>query len=283
MGCQDAEEEEPNARLFMLPSKSLPRIRGGAQETEHAPEIQTVLKRFVEFLPPNADPGRSRAMISPTSWSAQEQAQAGQQYDDPPDDHHRPIPEAYGKGGVTERPPGYPERVTTIPREYGDADLQHSLARAPRRSACSSPLSSLLVSRARGRAPLLVGYQFHAEHREGHGKAGAGFLGEALGRDAKFRFRSRWWNSCAIIRGARIANLCFLHRRGIGNGTCSITAKRSRNGQDSTKRNGISRLPVNVRDSDAPRQFRRAHGPALDGGMSPRNDDAILGSGNGRG
>jgi hypothetical protein len=83
-----------------------------------------VLDRFVEFLPPNADP---RKITRDDLTDFMVRLKNRHKLDNNPVIHQMIIVaqfvKRHRKGGVT-RNLGLPERVVTLPREYSDADLK---------------------------------------------------------------------------------------------------------------------------------------------------------------
>ena len=242
-------------------------------------KYRAVLERFVEFLPANADPRKvSRDDLTDFMVALKNK----HKLDNNTIIHQMIIVaqflKRYGKGGVTKNL-GLPERVISIPREYGDAGLNAFFG------ACSPEeralYSTFLFTGFREQEVVNLFWSdvhFTLNTIRVTAKPDLGF------------WPKRWEERELPVAKALIKllsahpqrpNCRFVFPSPPGNREwhmldhCKDIAKRA--GLDENQM-GSQDLPVNVRDPDAPRRLRCAHGPALDGASQPGNHDALFGS-----
>ena len=119
----------------------------------------------------------------------------------------------YGKGGVTKNL-GLPERVISLPREYGDADLKKFF------DACTPAERALFSTflftgfREQGVVHLFWSdVNFRAQHYSGHLEARPRLLAEALRGTRSSGFQGAHGSPHGSPAKERIADFCFHPRR----------------------------------------------------------------------
>jgi integrase len=139
LGLTDADEEEAKRTAVHVAVKHYLESVEALKKPNTLRKYRAVLGRFVEFLPPNADP---RKVTRDDLTDFMVALKNKYKLDNNTVIHQMIIVaqflKRYGKGGATKNL-GLPERVISIPREYGDADLDRFF------SACS-PAEGALYS-----------------------------------------------------------------------------------------------------------------------------------------
>ena len=125
---EEGEDEEPKRTVVHVAvSHYLESVEALKKPNTHR-KYKAVLERFVEFLPPNADP---RKITRDDLTDFMVRLKNKHKLENNTVIHQMIIVaqflKRHGEGGVTKNL-GLPERVTTLPREYGDAHLQKFFA-----------------------------------------------------------------------------------------------------------------------------------------------------------
>lgn len=239
LGIESAEEEEGKRSSAHVAAKHYLASIEAPKKPNTYRKYKAVLDRFVEFLPPNADPKKiSRDDLTDFMVVLKNK----HRLDNNTVIHQMVIVaqflKRYGKVGAT-KDIGLPERMVSLPREYSDGDLTRFF------DACT-PAERVLFSTF-----LFSGFgeqevvhfcwpdlNFNLDMIRVTSKPDLGFWRSA-GRSGKFQFRSRSLNCCAAIRTRGTPGSSFRRRKGIASRICCCAARRSRSGQSSMRRNLI--------------------------------------------
>jgi integrase len=128
LGVEGSEEEEPKRTAVHVAVKHYLESVEALKKPNTLRKYKAVLDRFVEFLPPNADP---RKITRDDLTDFMVRLKNKHKLDNNTVIHQMIIVaqflKRHGKGGVTKNL-GLPERVVSLPREYGDADLKSFFA-----------------------------------------------------------------------------------------------------------------------------------------------------------
>jgi integrase/recombinase XerD len=124
MGLMDAAEDEPKRTAVHVAVKRYLDSVEALKKPNTLRKYKAVLDRFVQFLPPNADP---RKITRDDLTDFMVLLKNKHKLENNTVIHQMIIVaqflKRHGKGGVTKNL-GLPERVVSLPREYGDADLK---------------------------------------------------------------------------------------------------------------------------------------------------------------